>query len=102
MIKDFLKSRRGQILLSIIWGIGLAALFRRGCANNKCLIIKGPNPEEVSRSVYKSNGKCYKYSPYITKCNDTNVTTDSGTYEQTFIKEYKNHVPDKNWNRNIR
>ena len=41
MIKDFLKSRRGQILISIIWGIGLAALFRRGCANNKCLIIKG-------------------------------------------------------------
>lgn len=99
MIKDFLKSRKGQILISIIWGIGLAALFRRGCANNKCLVIKGPNPEEVAKSIYKSNGKCYKYSPYITRCNETNVNADSGTYENSFIREFKHHVPDKNWKR---
>ena len=53
MIRDFLKSRKGQILLSIIWGIGLASLFRRGCLHRNCIVIKGPNPEEVSKSFYK-------------------------------------------------
>ena len=89
MISKFLKSKRGQIIISIIWGIGLAALFRRGCMNGKCIVIKGPNPEEVAKSIYKSNGKCYKYSPYMTKCNETNITTGSGTYEETWIKKHK-------------
>ena len=102
MIKDFLKSKRGQILISIIWGIGLAALFRRGCVANKCIVIKGPNPEEVAKSIYKSNGKCYKYSPYMTKCSKQNIINDSDTYENSFIKEHHNHTPDKNWTRNTR
>ena len=63
-------------------------------------MIKGPNPEEVAKSIYKSNGKCYKYSPFMTKCNDTNILTDSGTYEKTYIKEHLEHVPDKKWKRN--
>ena len=102
MIHKFLKSRKGMIIISIIWGIGLASLFRKGCANNRCIVIKGPNPEEVSKSIYKSKGKCYKYSPYITKCNDTNVLTDSGTYENTYISNYKKYKPDTKWKRNTR
>ena len=73
-------------------------IYRR----NKCIIIKGPNPEEVAKSIYKSNGKCYKYSPFITKCNNTNILTDSGTYENTYIKEHHGHIQDKNWNRNLK
>ena len=67
MINKFLKSKNGRIILSIIWGLGLAALFRRACITRDCIVIKGPNPEDIADDVYGYKNKCYKFSikPYI-------------------------------------
>lgn len=54
--------------MSIILGLGLAALFRKACKNNQCIVIKGPNAEEVNKFFYKVNDDCYKYSPVFTEC----------------------------------
>jgi len=68
MITQLFNSNIGRIIISIIWGLGLAALFRRVCKGRNCLIIKGPNPVEVSKSIYEYNGKCYKYSTHNVSC----------------------------------
>ena len=35
----FENERTNTILISIIWGFGVASLFRKICDNNKCIVI---------------------------------------------------------------
>ena len=39
----FKDERTNTIILSVIWGFGIAALFRKVCDDNKCIVIKAPN-----------------------------------------------------------
>lgn len=63
-----LNSEIGRIIISIIWGLGLATLFRKACKGRECLIIKGPNPDQVESKIYSFNNKCYNYQPYSVTC----------------------------------
>lgn len=69
----FLKSKRGQIIMSIIWGLGLAALFRKVCAGRNCIVYKAPNPQQIINNVYQHDSKCYRYTPETTKCSNDPV-----------------------------
>ena len=60
----------GQIIVSIILGLGLAALFRKVCNGNSCVVIKGPDLNDVQKYYYKVDDKCYKYSAHVVKCAD--------------------------------
>ena len=68
MILDFFTSRTGRIILSIIWGLGLAALFRKVCKGRGCIVIKGPHPSKIRGKIFEFNKKCYRYTPYSTTC----------------------------------
>ena len=67
-IKRILNSNTGKIILSVIWGFGLAALFRRACVGRKCIIYKGPHPNQIKDRVFRYGNKCYKYQPQVAKC----------------------------------
>tara|TARA_B100000674_G_C37796964_1_gene894488 strand:+ start:464 stop:766 length:303 start_codon:yes stop_codon:yes gene_type:complete len=96
MIQEFLQSKKGRIFISIVWGFGLAFLFRKACSGRNCLIIKGPNPKEVAKTTFKHEGKCYQYVPYITKCQEKNIKMDSGSIEDVMVKKFNNVKIDKN------
>jgi hypothetical protein len=68
-INKLLNTKTGSIVVSIILGLGLAALFRRACKNNSCIVIKGPKMEDVNNFYYKINHECYKYKPVISECD---------------------------------
>ena len=68
MIK-FLHSQSGKILISILWGFGLACLFRKVCRGRNCVIYNAPNPGDIKNKTYGYNKKCYKYVTETTKCN---------------------------------
>lgn len=68
-VKGLLNSRVGNIFISILLGLGLAAVFRRVCKDNRCIVIKGPNMKEVSKYTYKVNEDCFKYTPVFTECS---------------------------------
>lgn len=68
IVNEILDSKQGKIVLSIIWGLGLASLFRRACKGRKCIVIKGPKPEEMDNKVYKFDDKCYLYKSQNTSC----------------------------------
>ncbi len=68
MFNFFLESKLGQIVFSIILGLGLAAVFRKACTGPNCLVIQGPKLSEVNKYVYKLDEECYKYTPYATAC----------------------------------
>lgn len=73
MLEEFFKSRTGVIIISVIWGLGLAALFRKSGEgdNSKVIEYQGPPPEELRQAYYRygNNDTCYQYFPVITSCH---------------------------------
>ena len=68
MFSNLSSSREGVILVSIIWGLGLSALFRKVCKGRSCIIMRGPKPAEMHNKIYKFDKKCYKYTAANTQC----------------------------------
>ena len=58
-IKEVMNTDSGKILISVIWGLGLAALFRRVCKDNNCIIIKSPPKEDIENKIFGFEDKCY-------------------------------------------
>lgn len=67
--ENFLWSNDGSKIISILWGLGLATMFRHACINRSCIIINGPNPNDIKKNNYKFNDKCYKYESYAVSCD---------------------------------
>ncbi len=68
MFSKLTSSREGIIILSIIWGLGLSALFRKVCKGRTCIVMRGPKPVEMHNKIYKFDNKCYKYTAANTQC----------------------------------
>lgn len=67
-MNKFIESRIGKIIISIIWALGITALFRHACTGPDCIVIKGPDPNKVKKNVYGNGDKCYKFDPYVVNC----------------------------------
>ena len=70
MLKNLSNSDSGKTIISVIVGLGIAALFRKVCNDRNCIIIKGPPIESVANNVFTMDGKCYKYKAKSTSCNN--------------------------------
>lgn len=68
---NLVQNRFGKIVISIMLGLGLASLFRRSCANKKCLVFVPPDMKSIKDDIYKYNGKCYKYKSEAVRCDKT-------------------------------
>ena len=69
MFRDLLSSDEGKIIISCIWGLGLASLFRQVCKGRQCIVIEGPKPEEMDGKIFGFDGECYKYKSRNIRCN---------------------------------
>ncbi len=74
-ILRLLDTREGQIIISLILGLGLAALFQRVCIDGNCVIIQGPPLEEVENKIFKQEDKCYRYKAENTTCTKPSTTS---------------------------
>ena len=68
-IKGIIYSKFGQIIISILLGLGLATLFRRACNERNCLVFKGPEISKIKNQVFKYNDKCYSFSAEAETCS---------------------------------
>lgn len=75
VIDKLLYTKTGQIITSCIFGIAFALLFQRVCKEN-CTKYFAPYIEEVHGKVFKLEDTCYKYSPYIVKCEGAKNVLD--------------------------
>lgn len=62
-----LKTPTGKTLTSIIWGLGIAALFYLACKDGGCLVMKAP--ENFGEDTYQFGRDCYKFQPYPVTCD---------------------------------
>lgn len=65
-----LTSPLGRVIVSILWGLGLAALFRQSCQGARCIVVQGPPLQDVIGKTFQYSGddRCYQYDPVITAC----------------------------------
>jgi hypothetical protein len=70
MLEEFIQSKTGIILISVIWGLGLATLFKKSCEGYNCNVIKyqGPTNDDIKHVWKYTNNKCYKFNPYLSEC----------------------------------
>ena len=61
MTQGFFDSTQIKIVISIIWGLLLACLFKLSCQNKKVIKIKAPNPDLLKGHIVKFNDSCYHY-----------------------------------------
>jgi hypothetical protein len=68
-IKQFENNIYAKFIISIIWAIGLAALFRKACRGRNCIIIQSPNMKEYEKGVYEFDNKCYTFKSKVSNCD---------------------------------
>lgn len=78
---DSADTKLGRIIISVIWGLGLAALFRSACKGRRCIVLMGPPPNEIEKTTYKFNGKCYQFAPETTTCGAEQTIPVTGKSE---------------------
>jgi hypothetical protein len=69
-MNNIFKNQYTKIIFGILWGFGLACIFRCACNGRKCIIYKAPKPKDVENNIYNYDEKCYKYVTTVTECND--------------------------------
>lgn len=67
-MKEVMKDSSGAKVVAVILGFGLAAIFKRACKGDKCIVVKSPEQEAIERYYYKIEDDCYKYTPYAVNC----------------------------------
>jgi hypothetical protein len=70
MLGKLLASPTGKVIMSLVWGLGLAALFRRACTGRSCIVYKSPHPSKIQGRVFQHEGQCYKYNTSRTNCDN--------------------------------
>ena len=73
-LSKFVHTETGKIIMSMLLGFGLASIFRTVCKDKGCLLFYAPPLDKIEDKIYKSSGKCVKYSHIPTKC-DANMKT---------------------------
>lgn len=68
-IFTILDTETGQIMISMILGLGLATLFQRVCTEEKCIIYQSPGDKEIAEQIFMQNGICYKFNKRIVNCS---------------------------------
>lgn len=72
-MKKIIDNDYSKIVLGILWGLGLACIFRSACNGRNCIIYKAPRPAQIKNKIYSQEDKCYKYDAQSTKCNGDEV-----------------------------
>lgn len=68
-MRELLENRIIIILISIIWGFGLALLFRKVCLNDQCTIVKVPPSLNINNNIiHDKNDRCYQLQKYPSPC----------------------------------
>jgi len=68
-IIDFMQTKKGKIVVSIILALGLASILRLSFKNANMIIINGPPVEQTEGKIFSFDNKCYSYKTVMTSCN---------------------------------
>ena len=67
---NIFKNKITKIILGLLWGFGLAVIFRHACLGKNCIIYKSPVPATIKNNIYSFDEKCFKYKQVSTTCTE--------------------------------
>lgn len=85
------NTKTGKIVLSVIWGLGIAALFFKVCGNGGCFVVNTPINPQIEHNIYEFKNECFGG-----KCSSTSLPTTQfhpSICEQPLI----NRHPSNDW-----
>jgi len=68
MLWDILKDERFSIMFSFILGLGILAVLRPACDNDKCAKIKAPPVPDFDGKTFRIGDSCYKFKTKTKDC----------------------------------
>lgn len=68
--RQLLNSDVGKILISILFALGLASVFRSSCKEDSCIVRKVPNRYDMQNTLYKDQDECYRVKIRETDCDN--------------------------------
>jgi hypothetical protein len=71
-IIDFMQTKHGNVIVSIILALGLASLLRLSFKNANMVIINGPPIQQTDGKIFNFDNKCYSYKTVMTSCKEIN------------------------------
>jgi hypothetical protein len=71
-IINFMQTKQGNIVVSIVLALGLASLLRLSFQNANMIIINGPPVEQTEGKIFSFDNKCYSYKTVMTSCTEMN------------------------------
>jgi len=75
--KEWIHKENSKYIISIIMGLGLAALFRKACKDGACIHFESPPMKDLTGgNVYKYGDECYNYNVSTIKCNQNKKTVE--------------------------
>ena len=60
----FEDNELNNIIVSIIWGFGVACLFKKICHTKNCIVIKAPK----NNNMIYDNNRCFQLEKEIVNC----------------------------------
>jgi len=69
-IINFMQSKQGKIVVSIILALGLASILRLSFKNANMIIINGPPIEKTDGKIFSFDNKCYSYKTVMSSCKE--------------------------------
>jgi hypothetical protein len=66
-INKLFYTTMGQLIVSVIFGLALAFVFRRVCTGD-CTLYYAPHFDEVNDHIFKLEDTCYAYFPHMVDC----------------------------------
>ena len=68
-LQKLLYSDTGRNIISVVLGIGLAALFQKVCKDKDCVVFHGPIITDIDGKIFQHGDKCYKYDITSASCD---------------------------------
>lgn len=68
-VKRLLYTPVGKVIISIIFGLGIAALFYKVCDDKSCITFRGPMISEVEGKITQYGEECYKNEVITVPCD---------------------------------
>ena len=77
MLARLFESRVGCVVLSLLIGCGLAAMFRPVCRSGACVVMRAPPLPATQGRVFRIDDNCFRYERRATACSVTSKVTSS-------------------------
>ena len=69
LLMNFLKTKNGNIVFSIVLALGLASILRIACKDANMIFVKGPPIDSIENKIFSFDNKCYSYKTVAASCN---------------------------------